>query len=126
MSVNWCFVLFFYIFNIVIDWGEFFVGSSFCFGIKMYLEKFCECFLILEELEKFFVVFVEEESFGVNLYFIVVIRFVILIGVRIGEIKILKWEFVDLERWVFELLDSKIGWKKIFLFSDVIEIFGFL
>ena len=48
-------------------------------------------------------------------FVIAAIRLLILTGARLGEVLSLRWEYVDLDRAVLNLPDSKTGPKTVYL-----------
>ncbi len=53
---------------------------------------------------------------------IAAIRLLILTGARLSEILTLRWEFVDFERNVLRLPESKTGAKTIYLNPPAVEL----
>lgn len=58
----------------------------------------------------------------ISVYAATAIRLLILTGARRGEILTLKWEYIDYEKQVIRLPDSKTGAKIINLNEHTIEI----
>ena len=64
----------------------------------------------------------ENRRTPIDLYAAAAIRLLVLTGARLREILDLKWEYVDLERGLVFLPDSKTGKKTIILNTPAIEI----
>lgn len=94
-----------------------------CHGIKMFREKKRERYLTTEEITRLFETLDAVESEGVCSDSVcAAIRLLLLTGARHGEITTLKWEYVDFERAILWLPDSKTGRKAIHLNDEAIEI----
>jgi integrase len=92
-------------------------------GIKRYKDKRVERFLSEDELSRLGVALANAEASGaVSLYAIVAIRLLLLTGARKGEILSLQWEWIDFERGIIFLPDSKTGMKPIFMSAPVMQI----
>lgn len=55
-------------------------------------------------------------------YMVAAIRLLLLTGARLNEILTARWEWVDLERRVIELPDSKTGRKTLFLSDPALDV----
>lgn len=97
--------------------------SNPCFGIQKYRENKRQRYLSRDELARLGKVLstVAAESLE-SLYVVAAIRLLMLTGARVGEILTLKWSFVDLERRVLLLPDSKTGQKTIALNSLAVDV----
>ena len=84
-------------------------------GIERYPENHGERFLTREEVEAIGEALEAELSEQGNVYVVAAIRLLLLTGARLNEILSLKWEYVDLERGLILLPDSKTGKKAIVL-----------
>jgi integrase len=94
-----------------------------CHGIKMFREQKRERYLTTEEITRLFDTLDEVEREGVCSDSVcAAIRLLLLTGARHGEITTLKWEYVDFERAILWLPDSKTGRKAIHLNDEAIEI----
>ena len=115
------------------------VGSMYSFGdkhgltpedfnparkIERFPETSRERFLTTEELEKLGQVFRELEESGRFGTGIQALMFLLLTGARLNEVLKLKWSYVDLERGLLLLPDSKTGKKAITLNSASAAILG--
>ena len=98
-------------------------GSNPCRQIRKYREATRQRFLSDEELERLGSVLQELERSGQeSLFAIAAVRLLLLTGARLGEILNLEWRFVDLQRGLLALPDSKTGQKAIFLNEAAIEL----
>jgi integrase len=91
-------------------------GSNPCAPIQRFKEAKRERFLKFEELQRLGKVLTEaERSKTETRYAVGALRLLMFTGARRGEVLGLKWPFVDLERGVLRLPDSKTGAKIIHL-----------
>jgi integrase len=89
-------------------------GSNPCRGLRRYAEKRRERFLSYSEFSRLGEVLAVIEAEGKEPpSAILAIRLLALTGARRDEILTLRWEYVDLERGVLRLPDSKTGAKTI-------------
>lgn len=94
-----------------------------CHGIKRYREVKRQRFLTMAELTTLGRVMQEMEREGtLSLYVAASIRLLLLTGARLREILTLEWQFVDLERGLLFLPDSKTGEKVITLNSQAVAL----
>ena len=94
-----------------------------CRGIKRFAENQRQRFLLDEEILTLGDVLRDLETRGEEApHVIATIRLLLLTGCRVGEILSLKWQYVDLQRGLLFLPDSKTGQKSIFLNDDAKEI----
>ena len=63
-----------------------------------------------------------EKTGGENPFVIAAIRLLLFTGARLGEILTLRWEYVDLDRELINLPDSKTGRKLIYLNSLAMDV----
>ena len=98
-------------------------GSNPCRHVQKYRENKKERFLSESELarlgrtlNKF------EREGGASQSVIAAIRLLILTGARLSEILTLQWDFVDFERTVLRLPESKTGAKTIYLNPPAVEL----
>jgi len=84
-------------------------------GIRKYPENHRERFLTAEELQRLGHALDAELREHGDIYAVAAIRLLILTGARLGEITTLRWEYIDLERGLLLLPDSKTGKKAIVL-----------
>ena len=98
-------------------------GTNPCRQIRKYREVARQRFLSDEELERLGRVLQELEQAGEESpYAIAAIRLLLLTGARLGEILSLEWRFVDLQRGLLALPDSKTGQKAIFLNEAAVNL----
>lgn len=91
-------------------------GKNPCQGIKKYRQNNRERYLSIEEFMRLGGVLDEQEKEGrVSPYIIAAIRLLIFTGARLNEIMTLKWSYVDKQRGLILLPDSKTGNKAIAL-----------
>ncbi len=93
-----------------------------CRGIKRYKDKKIERFLSSQELVDLGNALAEAEADGFNPLAVSVIRMLLLTGARKSEIVTLEWSWVDFERGLLILPDSKTGAKVVPLGNAAIEI----
>lgn len=92
--------------------------SNACKRIIRYRENKRERYLTTVELKRLGAAIDRAETRGlISLYAAAAFRLLMLTGARSGEILTLKWEYVDLERGLLLLPDSKTG-KKTIALSD--------
>ncbi len=98
-------------------------GSNPCRHVQKYRENKRERFLseselarLGETLNKF------EREGGASQAVIAAIRLLTLTGARLSEILTLRWEYVDFERSVLRLPESKTGAKTIYLNAPAVEL----
>ena len=84
-----------------------------CRGIKRYKDKKIERYLSRQELKALGQALLEAQKEGANPYAIAAIRLLLLTGARKNEILSLKWDWVDFDRGMLILPDSKTGAKTI-------------
>lgn len=94
-----------------------------CFRVKKFRETKRQRYLSQEEMARLGEVLDEvsaqsEES----LFATAAIRLLLFTGARVGEILTLQWSFVDFERMVLLLPDSKTGQKQIILNEPAAEV----
>lgn len=98
-------------------------GSNPCRHVVKFKEKPRKRFLTREELKRLGDALNDAERNGAESpSFISAIRLLMFTGARLSEITTLRWEYVDVERHVISLPDSKSGAKLIPLNKPAIEI----
>ena len=101
--------------------------SNPCFKLKKFREGKRQRYLSRVEYQRLGEVLVATEKINTeNFYIVAAIRLLMLTGARVGEIRSLRWEFVDLERGLLLLPDSKTGQKTIRLNPQSIAILSAL
>ncbi len=97
--------------------------SNPCFKLKKFREPKRQRYLSREEYQRLGVVLGKTETINMeNFYIVAALRLLMLTGARVGEIRSLQWRFVDLERGLLILPDSKTGQKVIRLNPQAIGI----
>ena len=94
-----------------------------CFRVKRFPETKRERFLSIEEIITIGELLADFEASGkISIYAAAAIRLLIFTGARSGEIKTLKWDYVDLKRRKLFLPRSKTGKKSISLSLEACAI----
>lgn len=110
-------------FNLMETWGYRPKHSNPCDGIKKYKENARIRYLSKKELKLFFKEITHIEKNKPNsLYALSAIKLLFLTGARKNEILTCKWEYVDFEKHLIFLPDSKTGTKIIYLNTKAIKI----
>ncbi|MGH1407751.1 MAG: tyrosine-type recombinase/integrase [Rhodomicrobiaceae bacterium] len=113
--------------SLIMSWAEGHgyrpLNSNPCKGIKRFTENKVERYLSKEELSSLGAAIDEAENYGrISLYAAAAIRLLIFTGARKGEILGLKWEYIDFEKQIIFLPDSKTGAKSINLNEPAILV----
>lgn len=88
--------------------------SNPCWQMKRYRENKRQRFLCDAEYQRLGQVLSQTETINEeNLYIVAAVRLLLLTGARVGEIITLQWSWVDLDRQLLVLPDSKTGQKII-------------
>ena len=104
-------------------WGLRPTGSNPCRHVQKYPEKKRERYLSDEEIGRLGSVLEKAEAQGGYVpSFLLLVRLLLFTGARLDEIRLLKWENVDLERGALRLADSKTGPRTITLGPSAAEI----
>jgi integrase len=90
-------------------------GTNPCRHVDRYTENRRQRFLSDAEVERL-----------VSVYMAAAVRLLLLTGARLSEILTLKWQYVDLQRGLLLLPDSKTGQKPIFLNDEAKAVLGTL
>ena len=101
-------------------------GSNPCKGIERYKENKRERFLSNEEIARLGKVLDNAEEQGESLYVVAAIRLLMFSGARLSEILTLRWNYIDFERRLILLPDSKTGQKAILLYSPGVRVLATL
>ncbi len=92
-------------------------------GIQKYKEESRERFLTQEEIKRLNDVLDKAEHEGrESLYFLNLIRLLMLTGARLSEIQTAKWAWVDFSNGILNLPDSKTGKRTIYLSPSALDI----
>ena len=98
-------------------------GSNLCRHVKRFKEEKRERFLSDEEYQRLGAALREIEQEGSETASaIAAIRLLMLTGCRLSEIKMLRWEHVDLEAGELRLPDSKTGAKTVHLGDPAVAV----
>jgi len=116
-TANRCIELISKIMNLCEEWGYRPDNTNPCKGLKKYKEEKKERFLNLQEVAKLQKSLNKMLESGESPYFVALIRLLLLTGARLSEIMTCKWQYINFERKVIELPDSKTGKKEIILFG---------
>jgi integrase len=109
--------------NLAEEWGLREDGSNPCRHVKRYRERRRERYLSREELQRLGAALVEAQNAGIETPFaLAAIGLLLLTGARLTEILTLRWDYVDLEKAVLRLPDSKTGAKPIYLNDAAIKL----
>ena len=109
--------------NLAEFWGYREDFSNPCRHIQKYKEESRERYLSENELERLGNVLKSFQTLHkMNLYIVGAIRLLLLTGARVNEIITAKWEWVDFDRRVINLPDSKTGKKALFLSNTAVDI----
>jgi integrase len=110
-------------FNLAEIWGLRDKNSNPIKGIKRFKEQSRERFLSDEEISRLQEVLDKAEKEGTeSIYFLNLIRLLMLSGARLSEIQKAKWEWIDKKSNTLNLPDSKTGKKSIFLSPTAMKI----
>ncbi len=93
-----------------------------CFGIERYTETPRERFLSREEMKALAAALHQEIKEGNNAYAVAAILLLLFTGSRVSEILTLEWRFINFERGMARLPDTKTGEHTIYLPSPAIQI----
>lgn len=105
------------------EWGWRPDNSNPCKKVQRYKGKSCERFLSSDEFARLGAALAAlEDNRTITLFAAAAFRLLIYTGARLGEIQTLQWSFVDLERKLLHLPDSKTGAKPIILNKQAVEV----
>lgn len=120
---NRCLTLLSKMFNLAEDWGLRPQNSNPVRRIKRYREQRCERFLSFDELSRIGSALDDCQNSGrIDIYAATAIRLLVLTGARLNEVLSLEWSWVDLNRRLLLLPDSKTGRKAIKLSQPAIDV----
>lgn len=110
-------------FNLAEGWGLRPQVSNPCRGVEKYKEAKRERYLTLRELSRLGAALDEvENDRTVQPQAVAAIKLLLLTGARLSEITGARWEWVDLERRVLALPESKTGAKPVFLNEAAVTV----
>ncbi len=110
-------------FNLTELWGLRPDASNPCRHLKKYKENKRERFLTVDEIGRLGEALrMAEEAKLCSRYAVAAFRLLILTGARHSEIQLCKWEYVDLNRGIIRLPESKTGAKFIHLGRVAVEL----
>ncbi len=120
---NRCLALVSKMFNLAERWGLRPDNSNPCRHVDRYPEGSRERFLSESELATMAGVLAEAEQDNTETpYTIAALRLLLFTGARLGEILNLEWAYVDFERAMLLLPDSKTGKKAIYLSAPALDV----
>ncbi len=120
---NRCLALLSKMFNLAERWGMRPDGSNPVRHVEKYKENRVERYLAEQELDRLAAVLAEsEKSRAESPFVLAAIRLLMFTGARLGEILTLRWDYVDLDRSMINLPDSKTGKKPIYLNTLAIDV----
>ena len=90
-------------------------GDNPCQGLEKYAERPRERFLRPNELTRLGDALVAAEADPAKLYQVAAVRLLIFTGARMTEVLTLRWQWIDLDKGIARLPDSKSGAKTIHL-----------
>ena len=125
------------------DWQLRSEGSNPCRGVRRYAERKVERYLSSDELARLGAAFTAEtmqvahkqqaaetsghrEPNATKAASIAALRLLLLTGCRVGEVLSLRWKYVDIERRLLLLPDSKTGAKRVFLSKAAVDLISSL
>lgn len=110
-------------FNLMERWGYRPKSSNPCDGIIKYKENYRIRYLSKQEIKNFVKQIIRlEKKEPLRVYSITAIKLLLLTGARKNEILTCKWQYIDFDRRIINLPDSKTGPKTIYLNSKAIKI----
>jgi integrase len=110
-------------FNLAEQWGWRREQSNPCRMVQKYPERRMQRFLLTSEIERLGIILdAEQQDYPEFHYVFTAIRLLLFTGARLSEILKLEWKYVDLERGLLHLPDSKTGQRAIFLNAAAIDI----
>lgn len=102
-------------------------GTNPCRHVGRYTENRRQRFLSDIEVERLGDTLATLEASGdVTVYMAAAVRLLLLTGARLSEVLTLKWQYVDLQRGLLLLPDSKTGQKPVFLNDEAKAVLGTL
>jgi integrase len=120
---NRCLTLLSKMFNLAEDWSLRPQNSNPVRRIRRYREQRSERFLSFDELRRIGSALAAcEKAGGIDIYASLAIRLLLFTGARLNEILSLQWSWVDLDRRLLILPDSKTGRKVIRLSEPAIAV----
>ncbi len=122
-GANRCIVIISKMFNLAEVWGLRAEGTNPCRHITKFPTKSRNRYLSKEEAKRLGDVLDELKQYpDENLAAVYCIQLLMLTGCRLGEIRTLKWEYIDYENEVIRLPDSKTGAKTVYVGNAVISL----
>ncbi len=120
---NRCLALLSKMFNLAERWGLRPDGSNPVRHVEKYKENRIERFLSEDELARLAKVLSKAEADNSESPFVIAaIRLLLFTGARLGEILTLRWDWIDLDRGLINLPDSKSGKKPVYLNSLAMDV----
>ena len=104
-------------------WGMRKISTNPCKHVEKYPEKARSRYLTDEETQRLADTLEEIKSYpDENLSAVYCIQLLLFTGCRLGEIRTLKWEYIDYEKKLFRLPDSKTGSKIVYAGAIVMNL----
>ena len=111
------------LFNLAEGWGMRQDGTNPCRHVKKFPEEPRQRYLTTAEIERLGDALRDGlATQSETPYMVAAVRLLLLTGARLNEILTTEWEWVDLERCVIELPDSKTGRKPLFLGDAAVQV----
>jgi integrase len=120
-NANRCLALLSHMLSVAEQWGERPEGSNPCHQIDRYPERKRERFLNADELRRLGQA-LEAADGQVHPSALAAIRLLVLTGARLTEILDLRWEWIDFDRGIARLPDSKSGAKNLYLPGSALHL----
>lgn len=111
------------LFNLAERWGMRPEGTNPCHHVKKYAEEGRQRYLSAEELARLGDALREGLATQTESpYMVAAVQLLLLTGARVNEVLTAQWDWVNLDRRVIDLPDSKTGCKPLFLSEPAVEI----
>ena len=109
--------------NLAEQWGYRPDNTNPCRHIQKFREKSAERFLTHEEINRLLThLNTLESKRQESIDVIVAIRLLLFTGCRRGEVLTLQWRFIDLEKGILQLPETKTGKRTVYLMENAVEV----
>ena len=126
-NANRCLALLSHMFTMAAKWGVLRRPTNPCRGVERFPESHRERFLSDQELARLAdAIAAAEQTDAASPFALAALRLLILTGARKSEILTLRWEYVDLQRGLLALPDSKTRQKTIWLNAPARQVLATL